>query len=264
VFELQGELTLFSVERVVRNILTLPEDVGYLISDFKRVFGADRPALDLWLTFLDSIEDRYKEVILTEMDDNPALAAYFEQALENKPPSSVGILRQADAALELCENRLLQEIGTNTDPNASVPLDEFEICDGLDDSRIETLRSYLQARTYKQGEMIIEAGDDANALYFLTRGQASVTIDVQPGTPKRLTTCTPGMLFGEMAILERQPRSAGVRADTPVECYLLSLQNFDRLTQAHPDLKAKLMENFARALSLRVRRLTEEVRALSE
>ncbi|HYC57516.1 MAG TPA: glutaminase A [Candidatus Binatia bacterium] len=264
VFELQGELTLFSVERVVRNILTLSEEVDYLIIDFKRVFGADRPALDLWMTFLDSIEGSYKEVILTELDSNAALAAYFELALENKPPSSVGILREADAALELCENRLLQEVGSATDPGATVELDEFEICDGLDESRIETLRSYLEKRTYKQSEMIFEMGDDANALYFLTRGQVSVTIDVLPGTSKRLTTCTPGMLFGEMAILERRPRSAAVRADTNAECYLLSMENFDRLTEAHPDLKAKLMENFARALSLRVRRLTEEVRTLSE
>ena len=71
------------------------------------------------------------------------------------------------------------------------------------------------------------------------------------------------MLFGEMAILERRPRSAGVHADGPVECYAMSLDSFERLTATHPDLKVKLLENFARRLSLRVRKLTEEVRVLS-
>ena len=84
------------------------------------------------------------------------------------------------------------------------------------------------------------------------------------GSTRRLTTCTPGMLFGEMAILERRPRSAAVIADTPVECWELPIADFEHLTGTHPDLKVKLLENFARTLSLRVRRLTDEVRTLSE
>jgi CRP-like cAMP-binding protein len=54
-----------------------------------------------------------------------------------------------------------------------------------------------------------------------------------------------------------------VRADAPVECYALSLDNFDRLTTSRPDLKAALLENFARNLSRRVRRMTNEVSALN-
>jgi len=95
------------------------------------------------------------------------------------------------------------------------------------------------------------------------KGRASVFIDGSNGTTRRLTTCMPGMFFGEMAILERRPRSAGVRADGPVECYAMSVASFERLTATHPDLKVKLLENFARRLSLRVRKLTEEVRVLS-
>jgi CRP-like cAMP-binding protein len=73
------------------------------------------------------------------------------------------------------------------------------------------------------------------------------------------------MLFGEMALLERRPRSANVQADDePVQCYALSLEGFDRLTVSHPDLKVQLLENFAKSLSLRVRKLTEEMRTLGQ
>ena len=54
-----------------------------------------------------------------------------------------------------------------------------------------------------------------------------------------------------------------MRADEPVECYSLSLESFDRLTTTHPELKVALLESFARSLSRRVRRLTNEVSALS-
>jgi hypothetical protein len=43
----------------------------------------------------------------------------------------------------------------------------------------------------------------------------------------------------------------------------LSLERFDRLGETNPDLKVALLENFARSLSRRVRRLTNEVRTLA-
>jgi len=90
-------------------------------------------------------------------------------------------------------------------------------------------------------------------------------VDLPTGGMHRLTTCTPGMLFGELAILERgSPRSADVRADGPVECYAMSVDSFDRLTATNPELKVKLLENFAHKLALRVRKLTDEVRVLSD
>jgi len=67
-----------------------------------------------------------------------------------------------------------------------------------------------------------------------------------------------------VVIVERMPRSATVLADEPVECYSLSLERFDRLTDTHPDLKVAIVEKLGRTLSQRVRRLTSEVSALSE
>jgi len=95
-------------------------------------------------------------------------------------------------------------------------------------------------------------------------GQVSVLLDVAGGVSRRLTTCTPGMLFGEMALLEGRPPSATVRADEAVECFAMPAANFERLGSTHPDLKLKLLESLARRLSLRVRKLTDEVRTLSD
>jgi CRP-like cAMP-binding protein len=72
------------------------------------------------------------------------------------------------------------------------------------------------------------------------------------------------MLFGEMALLERRPRSANVQADEPVICSVLPLERFELLSVSHPDLKVQLLGNFAKSLSLRVRKLTDEVRTLGQ
>jgi glutaminase len=264
VYELQGELTLFSIERVIREILELPPTARYLIVDFKRVFGADRPALDLLLGFLDGMRDRFDEVVLTDLSHEPALEKYLDRGQLDPCAASYRCMNETDAALELCEDALLGPSPTVATGDGPVALENFEVCEGLDESRIAELQNVLEFRRYEAGDIIIRRDDPANALFFLTRGEVSVIIDLPGGGTHRLTTCTPGMLFGEMAILERRPRSAAVRADGPVECYAMSAESFERLTATHPDLKVKLLENFAHRLALRVRKLTDEILALSD
>jgi glutaminase len=264
VFELQGELTLFSIERVIRDILALPSTADWLIFDFKRITTADWPALDLWMSFWERTRQRFREVILTGLDADAGLEQYFSAALARKPAALLLTMEEADVALELCEDQLLYDIRVSAPGGIPVSLENFDLCEGLDDASIEVLRSVLKTRRFKAGDAIVQMGDPADSLFFLASGQVSVVIDLAGGGTRRLTTCTPGMLFGEMAILERRPRSAAVRADTPVECWELLIADFEHLTGTHPDLKVKLLENFARSLSLRVRRLTDEVRTLSE
>jgi len=264
VFELQGELTLFSIERVIRDILALPPNSDWLVFDFKRVSTADWPALDLWMSFWERNRQRFREVILTGLDADAGLQQYFSAALARKPAALLLAMEEADTALELCEDQLLYDIRVSAPGGIPVSLENFDICEGLDDVSINVLRNVLKTRRFKAGEQIVAIGDAADSMFFLASGQVSVTIDLAGGGTRRLTTCTPGMIFGEMAILERQPRSAVVRADTPVECWELPIADFEHLTNTHPDLKVKLLENFARSLSIRVRRLTDEVRTLSE
>ena len=262
VYELQGELTLFSMERVIRELLRQPPEAEYVVVDFKRVLGADQPALDLWLTFLAGARERYQEVVLTGLAHASELRARLERDAPRGGEECYRCMQDTDVALEHCEDLLLRRIGAAAAADSRVRLEDFDLCEGLDASRIEMLRQVLERRCYEAGDLIVRRADPGAFLFFLLHGEASVLVDLPGGGVRRLTTCTPGMLFGEMAILERRPPSADVRADGPVECYAMSLERFEQLTATHPDIKVKLLENFARRLSLRVRKLTDEVRAL--
>lgn len=264
VFELQGELTLFSIERVLRDVLALPPEIEWVVFDFKRIFSADWPALDLWMSFWEKSRQRFREVIVTGLDTDAGLEQYFSAALARRPAALLLTMEETDAAVELCEDQLLHNLGVSAPGGVPVPLEEFDLVEGLDEGSIAVLRDVLKVRRFKPGDTIVSMGDPADSLFFLASGQVSVCIDLAGGASRRLTTCTPGMLFGEMAILERRPRSAVVRADTEAECWELAIDDFEHLTATHPDIKVKLLENFARSLSTRVRRLTDEVRTLSE
>jgi len=262
VYELQGELTLFSMERVIRELLRQPPEVAYVVADFKRVLRADRPALDMWLAFLAGARGRYEEVVLTGLAHASELRARLEPPAPLAGEASYRYMEDTDVALEHCENLLLRRIGAAAAVDRRYRLEDFDVCAGLDPSRLEALRQVLELRRYAAGDLIVRRGDAAAFLFFLVHGQASVLVDLPGGGVRRLATCTPGMLFGEMAILERRSPSADVRADGPVECYAMSLERFEQLTATHPDIKVKMLENFARRLSSRVRKLTDEVRVL--
>jgi glutaminase len=263
VFELQGELDTFSAERVIRDLLDLSPSVTHLVINFRRVLGADRPAVALFLELFHGLRERFTEIVLSEYAHVPLLAESFGPASTVGPAAAYYTAEETDTALELCENALLTELGAPPSSRDPVRLEHFEVCASLDAASIEKLRGMLRRERYAAGDLIIRRDDPATCVYFLMQGQVSVLIDLPSGAVHRLATCMPGMLFGEMAILERLPRSAAVRADEDVECLALDVDSFDRLSDTQSALKVKLLENFARSLSNRVRKLTDEVGALN-
>jgi glutaminase len=259
VYELQGELTLSSMERVIRELLRESREVAYVVVDFRRVLGVDQAALNLWLGFVTDSAARYEEIVLTGLPHASDLRTRFERGTGEHLQRC---MEDTDVALEHCENLLLRRVGVTAATDVRVRLEDFEVCEGLGASHIAVLQEVLERRRYDDGALILRRGDPAPCLFFLAYGQVSVLVDLPGGGVKRLATCTPGMLFGEMAMLERRPPSADVRADGPVECYAMALARFEELTATHPEIKVKLLENFARRLSSRVRKLTDEVRVL--
>jgi CRP-like cAMP-binding protein len=124
---------------------------------------------------------------------------------------------------------------------------------------LETFVSFLKRRSYQPGESIINVGDQAREMYLLAHGQVSVLLRLENGASKRLATFSPGMSFGEMAMLDGSPRSASIFADTAVECDILDVGDFERLGQSYPGIKIKLLQNLTLSLCHRLRKANREL-----
>ena len=99
-------------------------------------------------------------------------------------------------------------------------------------------------------------------MFFLARGHVSVFLDMPSGQRRRLSSFSPGMAFGEMAAIDRAPRSAMIVADTEVECDMLTLHDMDRLAEEHPAIKIKLLENLCHSLCGKLRKANRELGVL--
>jgi len=121
----------------------------------------------------------------------------------------------------------------------------------------------LAARThqahFEAGASIVEIGEPGRSLYLLASGQVQV---VYPSATAdfELARLGPGDFFGEMALLNDKPRSATVRALTPVDALVLDKDDFRRVVTETPGMALHLLA----ALSVRIRNADEQINTLSD
>jgi glutaminase len=139
----------------------------------------------------------------------------------------------------------------------------YELLQGLDTEQRNVVAGLLQRKRFSAGETIIEIGDPADHLFFIATGMVSVLLTGAELPSRRLATFSAGMVFGEMAVLDRAPRSARIVADTEVECDLLNVEDFTALARQHPQIKIVLLRNLALGMSARLRKANRQLSVLS-
>jgi len=90
--------------------------------------------------------------------------------------------------------------------------------------------SRLRVRTHPLGAVVLRRGTAPEAMYFVVAGEVEVR---GSGAPVRLGE---GTFFGEIALLERRPRSADIVAVRPCTLLVLDAAEFYRIAQQHPRL----------------------------
>jgi len=263
VYELQGNLFFGTMEQVLRRLETELESISHLILDIKRVTEIDECAGTLLAQMNRMLAARGKKFALAHSPKE--LFLLFEK---NGPSEwrNDSFFPDSDSALEWCENQLIhQEQPGLLRKRDRVPLRAMEIVTGLELAEIVTLESVLEEIHYAAREVIVREGDTADSLFLLAAGLVSVRLRLGDGTrQKRLSTITPGLAFGELALLDGGTRSADVVADEPSVCYRLQISKLNELTASHPEIRTKLILNVGRELSARLRQADGEIRSLAE
>lgn len=156
-----------------------------------------------------------------------------------------------DRALEMAENLLLQH---------HLPPYQVEDAQGhllwpahLSDEESQALRVAMSCHHFEPGECFIRAGEASDALWFITRGQASVQLATDDGTQLRVSGVRAGTTVGQIGFIDRQVRSASVVAETGVEALRLNHASFERLAQEHPALVQKLLSQLSIDLATHLR-----------
>ncbi len=121
------------------------------------------------------------------------------------------------------------------------------------------MESNSLGKVYKDGEVIIRQGDVGDCMYVIQDGQAEVILESDE-QEIQLDIHGPGVFFGEMAIFDRDVRSATVRALGDVSVLTVDKKNLMRRIHEDPALAFRLVET----MSLRIRELVDKVGQLEK
>ncbi len=259
VFELQGDLRFATLEPVLRAIVAGRAQITVL--DFKRVGHVDNGAARMLAGLGSRCAALGQQLLLSRVRRGELLAA-LDSMLAPQAIAVVSFQPALDAALEWCERRLLARPARDGAAPVAQPLAGNRLCRGMSDSDVLQLQAQLQYSQHESGSLLVQRGDPADAVYLLAAGEVSVVVPLPAGGHKRLSTLSAGMVFGESAVIAGGQRSADVRADTAVDCWVLRTEVFERMKLAQPHLAITLLHNLLASASETIGRLTAEVAAL--
>ena len=123
----------------------------------------------------------------------------------------------------------------------------------LSSSELAYLAELAEQHRYGAGEHVFEEGELGDSLYVIVAGEVEVVRKSDGGAPRPLTVLAAPEFFGEMSLIDKEYRSATVRARTEAVLLRLTTQHLAVFRQSYRDGFTFVVINIARVLSARLR-----------
>jgi CRP-like cAMP-binding protein len=136
-------------------------------------------------------------------------------------------------------------------------LKQSELFSALPDEELAMLAMRARRLTYEPGHVIFRQGDPGNALYVLSSGEVRLTLEALPNEPIVPTLVQPGKAFGELALLDGQPRSATATTSMGSEVLMLGRDDFMGLLREEPAVLHAVLVGLSNMIRLTNVRLAE-------
>ena len=129
-----------------------------------------------------------------------------------------------------------------------------ETFEGLSDDELKLLGTICREAHFAKGHIITTQGEEGEEFYIIRKGLVEVSVSEMSGAaPRSVINLGVGQVVGEMALVDRGPRSATVRCVTDVVVNVIERDAFERMCQANHRIGMVVYRNLAADLSFKVR-----------
>jgi CRP/FNR family cyclic AMP-dependent transcriptional regulator len=128
---------------------------------------------------------------------------------------------------------------------------------GVDE--LQRISGLCHTQQLRQGEMLFQKGDSGDALFGVRRGQIRIETGASDGTRLTLNFLGPGDLFGEVAVLDGQSRTADATAGEATELFVLRREDFLSHLEREPRVAVKLIQLLCQRIRWMSERMEESV-----
>jgi len=111
----------------------------------------------------------------------------------------------------------------------------------LNDTELAAIMALATTHQYAKNNVIVQEGQRGDALFIILKGMVKISSYSPDGREVILSLLEPGSFFGEMALLDQQPRSANVTTLEASSIIQIRRKNFEHLLLKNPSLTLKLL-----------------------
>jgi len=126
-------------------------------------------------------------------------------------------------------------------------ISQHQLFSGLSPKELEALERSIQVRSFSPGEIIFRQGDQGDGLYLVRSGTVKITL-TKEGEESVIALMSTGEFFGELAVLDGEPRSANATAMDDVKSLFLPREAFLSFLREYPQVAMKIIEMLSRRL----------------
>ncbi len=135
-------------------------------------------------------------------------------------------------------------------------LRQVPLFESLDEEAAKELSGLLETLDCEAPKVLFRAGDAGDAMYIIERGKVRISVQATDGRELTLTELGQGDFFGELTLLDRQPRSANATVSEESRLAVLSREHFLSFMRSKPNVALEMLT----ALAHRLRRTDELLR----
>ena len=262
VVELEGTLFFGTADHLALMVEQLAPGADFIVFDFRRVTELDATGAHILEQIGARLARQSKTAVFGHVTADDANGQFLAgMGVTAVIPVSRWFV-DADYALEWCEARLLATGFSEDESRHELSIAQLGIARDCNAQEVSILAQHLERRVFEQGEYLFREGDAGDTLYVAAQGIISIKLPRRSGAvSRRLVTLSPGVMFGEMVLVENRPRSADAVVEEYAVVYGLSRAALESLGNNHAALASKLLLNMSRLLADRLRTTTEELRA---
>lgn len=148
---------------------------------------------------------------------------------------------------------------TKTIGTEAIPLSNIPLFSGLGEQEIQAISHHAVTKRFVKNTVVINEGDNSDSLYVILSGRVKIYLSDEDGKEVILNNQGPGDYFGELALIDEEPRSASVMTTEDCKLSIINKHDFAACLQKHPEIALSLIKD----LSQRMRSLTENVKSLA-
>ncbi|MGD9641360.1 MAG: SLC26A/SulP transporter family protein [Elusimicrobiales bacterium] len=270
VVELQGSLFFGTTDQLFSEIEADLRSARRLIIDMRRVTSVDFTAVHMLEQVGEIMRERGGALVFSHLPASlptgQDLRGYFKQLGLTRHEGGGRVFETLHDALEWAEDRILEEAGLKRlFYGELLDLGEIDFLREMDELSLADLRVVFKEKRVTAGDAIFLRKGHGEELFLIRRGKVRVVLPLKDThRPHHLAVFGPGDFFGEVAFLNRTPRTADALALSDTDLYVIGRTAFDEIASRNPVVGAAFYQRLATVEALRLRDADRELRRLQD